>query len=92
MFNKLKQFKELRDQAKNLQNMLAEEKVNVERHGIKMTMDGNQHVVSLEIGTDLSAEKIQQIMPDIINDAIKQVQRIAAQKMQESGGLSNFGL
>jgi DNA-binding protein YbaB len=92
MFNKLKQFKDLRSQAKSLQEALAQEKVEIERNGIKLVMDGNQKVVSLEINPELSTGQIQQEMPEIFNDAIKKVQRLVVEKMQSSGGLSGMGL
>ena len=41
LFNKLNQIKELKQQAKNLQSQLAEEKVSLEKDGLKLTMDGN---------------------------------------------------
>ena len=44
MFNKLKNVKELRDQAKQMQNMLSEEKIETysDNSGIKITMNGDQ--------------------------------------------------
>jgi len=36
MFNKLKQFKDLRNQAKTLQNALAQESVEYEKSGVKI--------------------------------------------------------
>ncbi len=85
MFNKLKQFKDLRDQAKSLQEMLAQEIVEVERGGIKLVMDGNQKIVSLEINPELNAAEIQSLMPEILADALKKVQRLMVEKMQGSG-------
>lgn len=92
MFNKLKQFKEMRDKAKNIQNTLAEEKIEAESRGIKILMDGNQKVLSLTIPPQLTAQEIQNIMPGLINDAIKKAQKAMVQKMQNTGQLGNFGL
>ena len=55
MFSKLKQFKDLRGQAKDLQAKLAEASVTVtEAFGkVKLTMDGNQQVTAIEIDEEL---------------------------------------
>ncbi len=86
MFNKLKQLKDLRSQAKTMQGALAEEKVELEKNGIKMTMNGNMEVLSLTINTDSSKEEIARNCKDIFNDGIKKTQRLMAKKMQEMGG------
>ncbi len=86
MFNKLKQLKDLRSQAKTMQNALAEEKIEVEKNGIKLSMNGNMEVTDLKINNDLSKEEIARTSKDLFNDAIKKTQRIMAKKMQEMGG------
>jgi len=92
MFNKLKQFKDLRSKAKTLQNALAEEKFTVEKHGIKITMDGNQKIQNLEIDRNLSVSDIEKNIPDVFADALKKIQKEQVKKMQSMGGLENFGL
>lgn len=87
MFNKLKQLKDLRSHAKTMQNALADEKVDVEKNGIKLSMNGNMEVTDLIITTDLSKEEIAKTAKDLFNDAIKKTQRIMAKKMQEMGGI-----
>jgi len=87
MFNKLKQFKDLRSQAKQLQNALAGESVEVEKSGVKITINGNLEIASIKIEEGLSKEKIESATRDAINDGIKKMQRIMAKKMQEMGGL-----
>jgi DNA-binding protein YbaB len=84
MFNKLKQFKDLRDQAKTMQNALATEKVTAEKQGVTIEMNGNMEVLSIVISQDLPKEQLASICRDVFNDAVK--------KMQEMGGLSNLGL
>lgn len=94
MFNKLKEIKDLRDQAKQLQNQLAQETISASAEGgkINIVMDGNQQVVGLDINPELlSVEKktaLENGIREAHNDAVKQVQRIMAQKLQ--GG--NFKL
>lgn len=91
MFNKLKQLKDLRSQAKTMQGALADEKVELEKNGIKIVMNGNMEVMDLSINNDLSKEEIAKINKDLFNDAIKKTQRIMAKKMQEMGGIPGLG-
>ena len=49
MFNKLKQVKDLRSQAKAMQDSLSQESVTLDKGGIKLTMDGNMKITKLEI-------------------------------------------
>lgn len=87
MFSKLKQIKDLRSQAKTMQSALADEKVELEKNGIKLSMNGNMEVTDLKIENDLPKEEIAKISKGLFNDAIKKTQRIMAKKMQEMGGI-----
>ena len=91
MFNKLKHLKDLRSQAKTMQDMLAEESVTVEKSGVKIVMNGNMEVISISIEEGLAKDSLEGIMKDSINEAVKKTQRIMAQKMQEMGGLPGLG-
>lgn len=94
MFNKLKQFNDLRKQANTLKNALAEETIEVENKAIKIVMDGNQDIKSLDIKSEfLSPSKKSDLEKEImegIKEAIKKVQRKMAMKMQQMGGFDNF--
>ncbi len=96
MFNKLKQFKELRSQAKTLQNALKEERVTVEKGGVTITMDGNQEIAAVSVNPDLlSLEKKHQLenaIKEANTAAIEKTKRIMAKKMQSMGGLERLGL
>lgn len=89
MFSKLKQFKEMRSQAKTLQNTLADEKVEATAAWgkIKMVMDGNQMVQSVNIDPDLlsNKERVENAVKDVTNEAIKKAQKIMAEKVRQSG-------
>jgi DNA-binding protein YbaB len=91
MFGKLKQLKDLRSQAKTMQSALSGEKVEVERNGIKLTMNGNMEVMDIKIESEISKEEIARISKDLFNEAIKKTQRIMAKKMQEMGGFPGLG-
>ena len=68
MFNKLKQVKDMRSQAKQMENSLSEETVQADVNGkINIVMDGNQKIVSLDISEEyLTPEKKEQVEKDII--------------------------
>lgn len=89
MFTKLNQVKEMRQQAKKLQNSLATEKVAIENKGIKLTMDGNQKIISLDIPEEmLSPNKkndLEKYLISAYDQAVKKIQRIMVNKMKSSG-------
>jgi DNA-binding protein YbaB len=87
MFSKLKQFKDLRDQAKTMQNALALESVTVEKSGVKLVMNGNMEITTFSIEPDSLKAGLNNTVKDAVNDAIKKTQRIMAKKMQEMGGI-----
>ena len=92
MFNKLKQLKDLRDQAKSMQSMLSKESVTIDKSALTLVMDGNLEITSLIIKENIDKDKLAKEVKETVNEAIKKIQKIMAQKMQEMGGLSNFGL
>lgn len=96
MFNKLKQFNDLRKQANTIKNALAQEIVEVDNKAVKIVMDGNQDLKSLELKPEyLSPDKKKELENEIMNgikDAIKQVQKKMASKMQDMGGLDFPGM
>ena len=86
MFGKLKQLKDLRSQAKTMQNALSGEKIEMEKNGVKLVMNGNMEVTGLEISSDSQKEELAKTIKSLVNDAIKKTQRLMAKKMQEMGG------
>lgn len=87
MFNKLKQLKDLRDQAKKMQGALATETTTTEKNGIVITMDGNMQINGVKINAETNnKEVLASAIKDAVNDAIKQTQKLMARKMQEMGG------
>lgn len=87
MFSKLKHIKQLRSQAKTLQQTLSAESVTVEKRGVSLTLDGNQKITSLKLPSDMSPADLEKALPDVFNDANEKVKRIMAQKIQGMGGL-----
>ena len=96
MFNKLKQFNDLRKKANSLKNTLAQETVSIENKGVKITMDGNQEIKELEINKDLLApdkkNELEKYIKEGFADSIKKVQRKMAEKMRQSGDFDFPGL
>lgn len=96
MFNKIKAIQELKTQANQIKKVLAEEKI--EGSGswgkIKITMDGNQEVLAVEIAPDIVGDKskLESGIKEAVNDTIKKAQRVMAQKMSQMGGIDLPGL
>jgi len=87
MFNKLKQFKDLRSQAKTMQNALAQETITEEKNGVKVVLNGNMEVLELKLGDGLSKDSQEATLKTCFNDALKRAQRIMAKKLQDMGGI-----
>lgn len=89
MFNPFKaagDLKTMRDQAVKMQQALAGEQVVVERGGIKVVMTGDQKIKQLIID-GVEDWRIK----DVIAEAIKKSQEIAAKKLTEmSGGIQGL--
>jgi DNA-binding protein YbaB len=86
MFNKLKQFKDLRSQAKTLQSSLKEETITEEKSGVKVVFDGNLEMKEITINPELKKEDLERTLKSAINEAIKRTQKVMAKKMQKMGG------
>jgi len=98
VFSKLKQFKDLRDQAKQMQDVLAKETVYADSgHGkIQVIMDGNQHVSGVAIDDSYLApgkkDDLQKHLADAFNSGIKKSQMAMAKKAKEMGKLDLPGI
>jgi DNA-binding protein YbaB len=82
LFDKLKDVNEMRKQAKQIELTLAAETVTGKSSGdkIKITMDGNQKVLSVEVSPDVAGDKseiarhIRQALEDLTNKHKKMLQ------------------
>ncbi len=84
MFDKIQQGKQLlkmRQQAKEMQRMLAEVTETVENDGVKVKVSGDQKVLYVEIDGERNEN-----LEKALNEAFKNVQKKSAQKMMEEGG------
>ncbi len=82
MFDKIKDLNEMRKQAKQIEMTLATEQVtgSSSGSGIKITMDGNQKVLSVEVDPKVAGDKsevarhIRQALEDLNNKHKKMLQ------------------
>lgn len=91
MLGKLKQFKDLREQGKKMQSLLADESTTATAAGgkVAITLDGNLQMSGCALDAELlnptQKVKLENAIKDAHNDALKKIQRVIATKMQESG-------
>jgi DNA-binding protein YbaB len=88
MFEKLKQIKDLRSQAKTMQSVLATESVTAEKGGVTVTLNGNLEVTAFAIGDGMNKAQIEKASLEAVNDAIKK----ASILKQASDSSLNFKL
>jgi len=84
MFDKVKQVGELnklRQQAKELQRELEKIKETQEKGDYKVGVSGDQKILFIQVDGDDQKELV-----DLINKALKNVQKKSAKKMMDMGG------
>jgi len=91
MFEKIKQMKNLRDQAKQMKGALDQETVNASANSgkVNLVMNGSQEIVSIDINPELlnpeKKEELEKSIREAFEDAHKKVQNLMVQKFQSSG-------
>ena len=97
MLDQLKQLKELRDRAKRLREVLAQESITAgSDRAVAIVMDGNQEALSVSVNPDLltptKKEDLEYATREAVTEAVKKSQQLMARTMQESGDfrLPNF--
>lgn len=89
MFNPLQQLgdlKKMRDQAMQLQKMLQQEQLTVEKNGVTIVISGDQKIINIATN-GRSDEDVKAA----VNEAIKKSQEVAAKKLSQMGGLGALG-
>jgi len=71
MFEKLRQFKEL----KRIQEKIKKEKIEVERQGTKVVLGGNLEVIEIKLNPELDKETQEKVLKECLNEAISQIQQ-----------------
>lgn len=98
VFSKLKEFKDLRDQGKKLQDLLAGESVTVKTANDKivLTIDGNLQISGLALDDEIlnpsKKDKLISGIKEAHAEALKKMQRTIATKMQSMGGFNMPGM
>lgn len=91
MFDKIKQLKNLRDQAMQMKSMLSQEIVTATAAGgrVSLTMNGNQEIINIDINEELlnpnKKDECQNALKEAFEEANKKVQHLMASKLQSSG-------
>ena len=85
-FSQLGELKRMRDQAMQIQRQLQAEEIEVDSHGVKILITGDQKIKSLE-----SNDRSDNDIKEAVNEAVKKSQEIAAKKLASmQGGLSGL--
>ena len=85
MFDKLKQLQKLKD----IQQILKQERIEVEKDGTKIVINGGLEIELIQLNPLLDKEKQEKILKDCFNEALKKINVSIAQKVSK---MSGFGL
>jgi DNA-binding protein YbaB len=93
MFQKLKQFKEMRDEGKKMKAMLDEVVIVGSGAGgkVMITMNGSHEVLGVQIEDGLDKGRTEQGVKEAIADVNKKLQAELVKKMQAMGGMGALG-
>ncbi|MDP2691638.1 MAG: YbaB/EbfC family nucleoid-associated protein [Candidatus Gracilibacteria bacterium] len=94
MFDQAKDLYKLQKQAKQIKDELGNIHIEATEGGVKVTINGEQHVISITVEQDQYSGKNAQLENDLVvamNKAIKKSQAIAAEKMKAVMGGMGFG-
>lgn len=96
MFNKIKHLKELRSQAKKLQDELSQEILENEKNGVALKMNGNQEILSISLPEDQlspdNKERLEKNIKEAFEDTLKKLQRKMAEKMMKGKDISDINI
>jgi len=77
MFDNLKKIKQL----KEIKDSLEKEKIEIEKEGIRVIINGKMEVKEIKLNPELSQEKQERVLKNCFNEAVKKIQMLVAQKM-----------
>jgi DNA-binding protein YbaB len=90
MFSKLKAIKDLRSQAKKLEQMLEGIVVEGQSKGLVIRLNGKQEVLQVDVPTDLPNAEVGEAVKRAFRDALQALQGKVQAAMKESGGLPDM--
>ena len=79
MFENLKKLKQL----KEIGDSLKKEKIEIERDGIRIIMNGKMEIEEVKLNPELRQDEQEIILKNCINEAIRKIQMLVAQKMMQ---------
>ncbi len=80
----------LQRDAKKIKKELRNIHVEAEAQGVKVVLNAEQEIMSIEIAENVPREKIPEFLMDALNRALKKAQVVATEKMQ--GVMGQMGL
>ena len=89
MFEKLKQYKDLRQQAKQVQSQLSQEVVHAQALSgqLAIVMDGNQKILSVDVNESLlnpdKKKHLEDGIKDLFDNAHSELQKVMMKKMKQ---------
>ena len=78
MFEKLKQIGKLRE----VQKSLEEEKVETEKKGTRLVINGNIKVVDISLNPELEKDEQEKALVECFNEGVEKIKSSMAQKFQ----------
>lgn len=81
MFDKLKQIKKL----KKLKDSLGQEKIEVQKNGTKVVLNGNMETEQIQLNPELDQLAQQKAIKEAFNQAVREIRKKIAQKMSSMG-------
>lgn len=91
MFGQMKDMYKIQKQAKEIKKELARLHIEAELEGIIVTINGEQEVVEVKIPETMrTSPKLEKLLLETFNKAMKKAQTIAAEKMK--GVMDQMGL
>lgn len=91
MFGKAKDQYDLVKKAREIQKKLKDQAVEGESGAVKIVMNGEQKIQTVEIDRD-NMDNLENDIKAAVASAIDKSQKIAAELMKEMGGLGGLGL
>ncbi len=82
MFDKLKDLKKLKD----LESSLGNERVEKEKNGIIVVVNGRAEIISISLNPELEKENQEKYLKECINEASRDAKMIMAKKAAEITG------
>lgn len=77
-FGALGDMQKLQQQARQMQEALKKEKVEVNKHGVRVIVRGDQQVLEIEVDGVLENR-----IAEAVNEAVRKTQEVAARKLIE---------